>query len=194
MHKRAPPLWGGVTSTKTGSLQKEKEMGHWLLTWTTYGTWLPGDERGYVSKTLTGKGVIRTPNRPGEPYAYNHGLTEHAAREKLKRPPVYLTTRQAMIAVAAMEEAGTRNRIKILAGSFMKDHCHVIVDVDNPSRGLNVLKGASGHALSHSESTKGLPWWTSSGKKDHILTERHLAAAIAYVRKQKNILASFGGE
>ena len=21
---------------------------HWLLTWTTYGTWLPGDDRGSV--------------------------------------------------------------------------------------------------------------------------------------------------
>ena len=22
---------------------------YWLLTWTTYGTWLPGDDRGFVS-------------------------------------------------------------------------------------------------------------------------------------------------
>jgi len=27
---------------------------HWLLTWTTYGTWLPGDARGFVSPIPTG--------------------------------------------------------------------------------------------------------------------------------------------
>ena len=26
----------------------------WFLTWTTYGTWLPGDERGFVSPKFAG--------------------------------------------------------------------------------------------------------------------------------------------
>ena len=29
---------------------------YWLLTWTTYGTWLPGDRRGFVSNVLDGSG------------------------------------------------------------------------------------------------------------------------------------------
>jgi hypothetical protein len=28
----------------------------WLLTWTTYGTWLPGDERGFVSEVRDDSG------------------------------------------------------------------------------------------------------------------------------------------
>jgi hypothetical protein len=28
------------------------EIDSWLLTWTTYGTWLPGDERGFVGNVL----------------------------------------------------------------------------------------------------------------------------------------------
>ncbi len=28
------------------------EADSWLLTWTTYGTWLPGDERGFVGNVI----------------------------------------------------------------------------------------------------------------------------------------------
>jgi hypothetical protein len=28
------------------------EIDSWLLTWTTYGTWLPGDERGFVGNVV----------------------------------------------------------------------------------------------------------------------------------------------
>ena len=28
------------------------ETDSWLLTWTTYGTWLPGDERGFVGNVV----------------------------------------------------------------------------------------------------------------------------------------------
>ncbi|MBL7153528.1 MAG: transposase [Phycisphaerae bacterium] len=37
----------------------------YMLTWTTYGTWLPGDQRGYVAddRTLPGNGNILERNR-----------------------------------------------------------------------------------------------------------------------------------
>jgi hypothetical protein len=41
---------------------------YWLLTWTTYGTWLPGDKRGFVSPVRTGAGSERRHNQPGTPY------------------------------------------------------------------------------------------------------------------------------
>jgi hypothetical protein len=39
----------------------------WLLTWTTYGSWLPGDRRGFVGKLRdeTGRPIIH--NEPGTP-------------------------------------------------------------------------------------------------------------------------------
>ncbi len=38
---------------------------YWLLTWTTYATWLPGDPRGFVSNIAdeAGKGIRH--NVPG---------------------------------------------------------------------------------------------------------------------------------
>ena len=67
----------------------------WLLTWTTYGTWLPGDERGFVSNVRDGEGPEVKHNMPGTPYdAKQRGLAI-AARKQLKEKPVWLTTEQA---------------------------------------------------------------------------------------------------
>src|SRR5690349_21194983 len=40
----------------------------WHLTWTTYGTWLPGDERGFVSNVRDGDGPEVKHNTPATPY------------------------------------------------------------------------------------------------------------------------------
>src|SRR5690242_8249973 len=52
----------------------------YFLTWTTYGTWLPGDERGWVE-------------RPGQFRSPNPGL-EAAARSLLKEAPCVLNHEQ----------------------------------------------------------------------------------------------------
>ena len=40
-----------------------------FMTWTTYGTWLPGDPGGYVSNTLKPDGHYeRRQNLPGTPF------------------------------------------------------------------------------------------------------------------------------
>ena len=33
---------------------------HWFLTWTTYGSWLPGDPRGFVSQLRDDYGLPHT--------------------------------------------------------------------------------------------------------------------------------------
>src|SRR5439155_10845907 len=52
----AAPLAAPTESTMT-----------WLLTWTTYGTWLPGDVRGFVSGVRTETGETQTHTQPGTP-------------------------------------------------------------------------------------------------------------------------------
>lgn len=32
-----------------GCIMFDPNLRCWLLTWTTYGTWLPGEDRGFVS-------------------------------------------------------------------------------------------------------------------------------------------------
>jgi hypothetical protein len=49
------------------------------ITWTTYGTWLPGDERGYVANTLQDNELyLPRENVVGTPYT--NGVSHSAAR------------------------------------------------------------------------------------------------------------------
>ena len=69
-----------------------------FLTWTTYGTWLPGDERGWVWK---GKGFqLPEPDK------------ERAARERMTEPPCTLDDQQRHV----VEETITEH-CRIPAGS-----------------------------------------------------------------------------
>jgi hypothetical protein len=45
---------------------------YWFLTWTTYGTWLPGDARGFVGRVWNEDlGPRVKHNEPGTPYDAN---------------------------------------------------------------------------------------------------------------------------
>ena len=54
------------------------------ITWTTYGTWLPGDSRGWVKSKAPG---IQAPN----------ARVEEGARGKLDQTPVMLTEEERQI-------------------------------------------------------------------------------------------------
>ena len=66
------------------------------ITWTCYGTWLPGDARGYVSNTRSPEGGFEPKqNTPGTPYTRDDPLTRNLARQEQSHPTVWLTTEQA---------------------------------------------------------------------------------------------------
>ena len=60
----------------------------WLLTWTTYGQWLPGDPRGFVSRTPTDQGAHIVHNVPGTPYSAAERDVSESARERMGGEPV----------------------------------------------------------------------------------------------------------
>jgi hypothetical protein len=78
----------------------------WLISWTTYGTWLPGDERGY--RTWRGRQYVPPPKRyanPGEPtYQAREHVAVRELAESIAEAPVYLSRNQIEIALATMVE------------------------------------------------------------------------------------------
>src|SRR5262245_56481044 len=63
---------------------------HWLLTWTTYGTWLPGDVRGFVGSVVDADDRRTIHNVPGTPHdADLPGLRQYALSQ-LKCDPIWL--------------------------------------------------------------------------------------------------------
>jgi len=76
----------------------------WLISWTTYATWLPGDERGY--RTWRGETYVPPPKRyamPGEPtYQAKGHIAVREIAQAISDEPVYLTAKEVEIALAAM--------------------------------------------------------------------------------------------
>ena len=76
-------------------------MRHWLLSNTTYGTWLPGDPRGSVTSVRDVRpddveSEFRFEhNLPGEPWEPSAPGLYEASRERLQGPPIFLTSPQA---------------------------------------------------------------------------------------------------
>lgn len=76
----------------------------WLISWTTYGTWLPGDKRGYC--TWRGKQYVPPPERYAKPGEATYQASEHTQVYDIAKficdKPVYLTSNEMNIALAAM--------------------------------------------------------------------------------------------
>ena len=77
---------------------------YWLVTWTTYGTWLPGDPRGF--RTWRGKVYVPPPARYGDSgesvYDPSHYVDRYQVAVDAVERPVLLSTsqRQAVLDLA----------------------------------------------------------------------------------------------
>ena len=68
---------------------------YWFLTWTTYGTWLPGDERGFVGVAPNDLGRMVMHNQPNTPPALPRQGLRQSAAYRMKAAPVVLNIDQA---------------------------------------------------------------------------------------------------
>jgi hypothetical protein len=92
------------------------------ITWNTYGTWLPGDPRGFRSHNhrIHSSGTYKSPPPPGE-----HHLLHQRAKRELKREPIRLNAEQQRIALdavlaKAMDERSLRQIQASIASKKLK--------------------------------------------------------------------------
>ena len=84
-----------------------------MITTTTFGTWLPGDLRGYVDD-----GVIL----PGNPLLLAH------AKQIMKGQPVYLSAGEQAAALKGLIAGADEFRYRLIAASIESWHVHFLVD------------------------------------------------------------------
>ena len=121
----------------------------WFLTWTTYGTWLPGDERGFVSPKFEGDTPERRNNEPGRSYDEGRPDLRRIAENKLAGDPVRLTRAQAEVVRRQFEETARYRGWQLLAGAIMANHVHLVVGVPgdpDPSALLRDFKSYASRA------------------------------------------------
>ncbi|MCC7475600.1 MAG: hypothetical protein IT425_09405 [Pirellulales bacterium] len=78
----------------------------WLVSWTTYGTWLPGDPRGFC--TWRKREYVPPPKRYAQPGEATYQAAEYVSTHTLAKAmcgePVYLTPAQMQMALSAIVE------------------------------------------------------------------------------------------
>ena len=165
---------------------------YWLLSSTTYGNWLPGDRRGFVSNVRDGDGPEVRHNQPGEAIDADMPGLERTARNSLLCPPIRLTPDQAQAVLNQFRETATYRGWQLLAAAVMANHFHAVVGVEGdpePSDLLRDFKSYASRALNRRwpKPASGT-WWTESGSKQRV---RNVRGAVEYVRDQPFALAVY---
>jgi REP element-mobilizing transposase RayT len=161
----------------------------WLLTWTTYGTWLPGDPRGSVTSVRASAGPRVEHDRPGEPWEGPLPGLNRSARAALRGPPLYLTLEQAKALLAQFRETAAYRGWRLDGAAVMANHTHLVVGVagdpdledlvrDFKSYGSRALNRRWGKPVNGS-------WWGGGGgSKRKLPDEAARTAALQYLRRQ----------
>ena len=144
-----------------------KTVGY-MVTWTTYGTWLQGDAKGFV----TG-GEVR-----GENIALKKSNIGN-----LKGASVRLGRREKEIVRNAIIEAAKRFEQKILAVAVYSNHVHIVCEyVDVP---INIIIGYyknAGRVALQKNGFKGRVW-TRGYDERFCFSEEELRTRVNYVNR-----------
>ncbi len=144
-----------------------KTVGY-MITWTTYGTWLQGDAKGFVAD--------------GEVRGENIALEKNNVKNLMKAA-VRLGRREKEIVRNAIIEAARRFEQKILAITVRSNHVHIVAEyVDVP---IGVIAGYyknAGRVALQKNGFKGRVW-TRGYDRRFCFSEKELRTRVDYVNK-----------
>ena len=145
-----------------------QELIAYMITWTTYGTWLQGDARGWV--------------REGETFETNPAL-EKSNLSALKQKIITLNHQQRIAVQNAIVEEAKRINHKIYAISVRRNHVHIVAE--NYQIPMNQMvkryKNVATAVLKRTGLNQKI--WTKGFDKRFCFTEKELINRIEYVKK-----------
>jgi hypothetical protein len=144
----------------------------YFLTWTCYGSWLPGDGRGWVEKP----GEFRPPDPD----------LEAAARRTMTEPPVRLDMEQRGLVERTIADHCRIRGWHLHAVNCRTQHVHVVVTAAGqpPDVVMDQFKAWCTRRLKEHARGVGpvrLKWWTQGGSKRCLNDDESLAEATRYV-------------
>jgi len=145
-----------------------------LLTWTTYGTWLHGDDRYSVDADH---------NIPGTPFASPSTKRRAYHAANLKCPPVLLNEAARRIMTQAVHDHCAIRDWLLHTVNVRSNHVHVVLTCDvTPDLAIEQFKSWGTRRLR----AAGLfrpetRIWTAKGSKHYLWTHESLRRAILYV-------------
>ncbi len=163
---------------ETGSIPTGEPLAY-FLTWTTYGSWLPGDERGWVDK----------PGQRCEPDA----ARRRQAHERMTEPESVLSEAQRRVVEQTIADPCRIRNWHLHAVSCRTQHVHVVVTAPGkrPDDVMDQFKAWCTRRLKEHQIAALKPeaqakdnakvrqnWWTQRASKRQLFTEASFEAAI----------------
>lgn len=140
-----------------------------FLTWVTYGTWLPGDSRGWVE--------------------YQRGwqlpdlIVELESAARMPENVCCLTPEQRQVVEAQIAETCDRRGWHLHAVNCRSNHIHVVVTATGaaPRKIRTDLKAWASRKLRESFDPDRTNWWAERGSIRFVNSDESLEAAVIYV-------------
>ena len=145
-----------------------------LMTWTTYGTWLPGDHRGWRKHHMG--------EQPPQP------RLEDWCRERMNEPSVLLDECQQHAVVSACQTHAKVRSWGLHAICARSNHVHVAITSDaSPLKVRDQLKANATRALRElPDPVKNKKIWTRRGDIEVILDEESLERVVLYIEEAQD--------
>jgi REP element-mobilizing transposase RayT len=152
-----------------GGKTNMSEIIGYMATWTTYGTWLPGDERGYVDN----KGQLQKGDEKI--------LKEN--QERQKSATIKLNDQEKIVARQAILDEAERIGHKIIAIAVNSNHVHLLAKPhQQPIEDIIGRYKSITTRLFWEYGRKG-KIWTRGFDKRFCFTETEIATRIVYIQK-----------
>ncbi len=147
----------------------------YFITFTTYGTWLPGSAKGKGS-------VDREHNQFGTPFVKPNEQRERWAREAMAQPPYVMSPSEREIVCNAIVELCRERNWQLWAAHVRSNHVHVVVTAEmDPDRLMSDLKGRASRNLNLAGfDSAERKRWTRHGSTRHLFQSEHVEEKIHY--------------
>ena len=141
----------------------------YFLTWVTYGTWLPGDSRGWVEY------------RRG--WQLPDPVLELEAAARMVEEAVRLNRKQRDAVELQIAETCLHRNWQLHAVNCRSNHVHSVVSAaDTPPKKIRIdLKAWATRCLKQQFDSARQNWWAERGSIRFLYDEESLEAATAYV-------------
>ena len=147
----------------------------YLLTWTTYGTWLPGDERGSVDAMH---------NTPGLDYAPPNAERRAASEQAMMQSALVLDAQARRVVRTAIEAHAELRGWEIVAPNVRSNHVHVVLHCGEvaPRDAIRQLKAwATRRLRAAGRVAADRRVWTEGGSGRYLWNDDDVQDAVKYV-------------
>jgi REP element-mobilizing transposase RayT len=160
-------------------------MQSWLITWRTYGTWLPG-QPGFVGHYRPTNGARRIDNQFDTAPADAMPQLERYARGQLKTDPVRLCVSQAERVRDQLGETCRYRQWSLRAVAVLTDHVHVVIRAPDTASGTDILRDLKSYSSRALNGDAGVAarWWAERGSTRKLIGDLAEAGAVEYVLGQ----------